>query len=147
PQSRRNHGVRFIESNETLTQLRVAEVSVPNQLMGQCPADSGHVERRRGVLQDRKVTLVEDVLQVVVVRLGLRVRLVEALVARATGELCQQVSVGADPVIGNSGSILPNLRHVRDNRVTNQIDLQLFSRSEEHTSELQSRENRVCRLL
>src|SRR5690606_26199630 len=66
-------------------------------------------------------------LQAVVVRLGLRVRLVEALVARATGELCQHVSVGADPVIGNSGCVLPNLRHVRDNRLPNQIDLQLFS--------------------
>src|SRR5690554_7492667 len=95
--------------------------------MGQRPADSGHIKRRRGVFQDRKVTLVEDVPQVVVVRLSLRVRLVEALVTRTPGELCQQVSVGADPVISNSGGVLP--------------------RSEEHTSELQSRPHLVCRLL
>src|SRR5690606_16411197 len=90
--------LRVLDVDVALTQLRVAEVSVPNQLVSQCPADAGYVEHRRGVLQDRKVPLVEDVLQVVVVRLGLRVWLVEALVARATGELCQHVSVGANPI-------------------------------------------------
>src|SRR5690606_40292034 len=33
------------------------------------------------------------------------------------------------------------------NRITSRIDGELVSRSEEHTSELQSRENLVCRLL
>src|SRR5690606_20438938 len=79
---RGNDRLCVLDVDVALTQLRVAEVSVPNQLVSQCPADAGHVERRRGVLQDRKVPLVEDVLQVVVVRLGLRVWLVEALVAR-----------------------------------------------------------------
>src|SRR5690554_1216471 len=122
-----NYRLRILDVDETLTQLRVAEVSVSNQLVSQCPANAGHIERRRGVLQYRIMPLVEDVPQVVLIRLSLRVGLVEALVTRTPGELCQQVSVGADPVISNSGSVLPNRLHVRDNRVTNQINLQLSS--------------------
>src|SRR5690606_9232467 len=131
---RGNDRLRVLDVDESLTQLRVRQVPVPNQLMGQRPADSGHIDRRRSMLQDREVPLLEDVREVVVVRLSLRVRLVEALVARTPGELCQQVSVGADPVISNSGSVLTNLLHVRNKRVSNQIDLQLSSpqyRSEE----------------